>query len=497
MTAFTSELMRRSPLAGCVLELSDYLFDESFLRDVYDPNRGRCYQDVLGFDDVLRMMRDALVRHGGSAHALFVELEADGAHPADESSFYRKLAKMPVAVSRALLHQGAAKLRALMPEPSTRESASGLPGSADTLPGSADTLPGSADTLPGCFDAFEVVIADGKKIKDAARRLAPTRGFTGALIGARALVAIDARTGLALAMSQSLDGMGNDSPLVPGLMEQLVQIAGPRPILSVWDRGFGEPKTMRAMTSRPGDRFIVRVKKNHSFTAVSCVQSIDDKGRTIIDEIGFSGGGTPRARGRATPWRGAALSTRRITLKRTGAGEEDVTLVTDLTDPALYPAADILALYAKRWGIEQVFQQVTQTFSLQHLIGASPKAVLLQFAFCLLLYDMMQVIRAWVARDGKALATMVSMHYLFDHTRRQLQAWAYHADDAWARVGGRTPEAMRQRLAVLLKGVWNAKRFTKAADKKRRVKSKPKGRFRGGHSSVQRVLEGKAKVIPL
>lgn len=462
MNDFTSELMRRSPLAGCVLELSDHLFDESFLQNVYDANRGRCYQDVLSFEDLLAMMRDALIRHGGSAHALFVELEAEDANPADESSFYRKLAKMPVAVGRSLLSEGAAKLGALMPGPSVQ--------------------------LPACFDAFDVVIADGKKIKDAARRLAPTRGFTGALIGARALVAIDARSGLALAMSDSLDGMGNDSPLVPDLMKQLT--AGTRPILSVWDRGFGEPKTMRAIAIRPGDKFVVRVKNNHSFTAVSRVETTDAKGRVIVDEVGFSGGATPRARGEALP-------TRRVTLKRTGEDQEDVIVVTNLTDAAVYPAADILDLYGRRWGIEQVFQQVTETFSLRHLIGSSPKAVLLQFSFCLLLYDMMQVIRAWVANDGKVLTTVVSMHYLFDHTRRQLQAWAYHADGNWPRAAGRTAEAMRRRLAELLEGVWNAKLFTKAEEKKPRVKTKPVARFRGGHSSVQRVLDGKAKLISL
>jgi len=57
---------------------------------------------VLGFEDFLRLMRDALVHHGGSAHRLFVELERDDAHPVDESNFYRKLARTPVELSRAL-----------------------------------------------------------------------------------------------------------------------------------------------------------------------------------------------------------------------------------------------------------------------------------------------------------------------------------------------------------------------------------------------------------
>ncbi len=461
MNAFEAELMRRSPLAGCVLELFDHVFDGRFLRDVYDANRGRCYEDTLSFGDFLTLTRDALVRHGGSAHALFVELEAADANPVDEGNFYRKLARTPVAVSRALLREGTARLAAVMPGPTT--------------------------ALPACFDAFAVVIGDGKKIKDAARRLAPTRGFTGSLIGAKALVAIDARTGLAVAMSDSLDGMANDCPLVPDLMAQLADAAGGRPLLSVWDRGFGEPKTMRATVTRPGDAFVTRVKGNHSFTATSRVEATDAKGRTIIDEVGFSGGGSPRARH-------AALATRRVTLRRPGA--EDVVVVTNLTDAALYPAADLLELYAKRWGIEQVFQQVTETFSLQHLIGSAPKAVLLQFAFCLLLYNAMQVVRAYVAEDGKVLAAVVSMHYLFDHARRQLQAWAYHADGTWPR-SDRTAAQMRARLRELLAGVWDPKLFTKAADKRPRVKPKPVARLKGGHNSVQRVLDGTAKVIKL
>jgi hypothetical protein len=190
-----------------------------------------------------------------------------------------------------------------------------------------------------------------------------------------------------------------------------------------------------------------------------------------------------------------AMRVRRVTLLRNAKeGEEDVVLLTNLLDRQQYGVADLLELYRRRWGIEQVFQQVTQTFSLMHLIGCSPKAILLQFSFCLLLYNLMQVVRAWVAEDGKVLTSVVSMFYLFDDVRKELEAWAYHTDGSWPRVR-RDAATMRQRLAQLLRGSWNPVLYTKASDKRPRPKPKPKLRLHGGHSSMQRALDGTAKVV--
>ena len=63
---------------------------------------------------------------------------------------------------------------------------------------------------------------------------------------------------------------------------------------------------------------------------------------------------------------------RRITLWR--PGEEEVALLTDLLDEALYPAVDLLAVYLTRWQVENVFQAITEVFELRHLIGCTPRA---------------------------------------------------------------------------------------------------------------------------
>jgi DDE family transposase len=460
MGAFERELMRRSPLAACVLEVSDYLFDGGLLASVWESNRGRCYEDVLGFEDFLRLTRDALLRHGGSAHALFVELERDGDKPVDESNFYRKLSRTPPAVSRALLREGAANLAGLMPE-----GASGA-------------------EVPACFGGFEVVAADGKKIKDAAKRLKPARGFSGRLLGAAALVALDVRRGLAVAMSDCLDGMANEVPLVPGLMEQLRERVYPtRPILSVWDRQFDDPRTLRRLCEREGDAFVVRLKQKHMrFEPESAEPTHDAEGRPVLDEVGVLGRGED------------AVRVRRVTLCRAAGGEADVVLLTSLLDRDAFGAADLLGLYRLRWGIEQVFQQVTETFALEHLIGCSPKAALFQLAYCLLLYDLVQLVKAYVAEDGRVLAAAVSTFYLFQDVRRELTAWAYHGGGEWPRCR-RDAGAMRRRLRELLAGSWDPVAYTKASDKKPRKKKPPPRRLHGGYSSVQRVLDGRVKVV--
>jgi hypothetical protein len=462
--AFAHELVRRSPLARAVLEASDFVMDDAMLGAVYEANRGRCYEDVLKFPDFLRLLREVLVRHDGSGHRLYLELEERDEEPVDESNFYRKLARTPVDVSRALLRTAAARVGELMPQ-------------------------GSQSPLPYCFDGFRVLAADGKKVKNAAKRLKPTRGYSGKLLGAKALVAMDVRSGLAVAMSDSLDGEANDVPLVPALMSQLRELSeGGVPLLTVWDRQFDGVSTLRLLSARAGDAYVVRLRDD---TRVRFEpdgpprMTTDAQGPTVSDEVGTLGSGK------------SALRVRRVTLDRKGKGEEDVRLVTNLLDDAAVPAEALLALYKRRWGIEQLFQQVTETFGLARLMGSGPKAVLLQLSVCLLLYDLVQMVKAYVAADGRVLAATVSTFYLFLNVKKELTAWAYHAPDAaWPRPAGRDAEMMRVRLGELLRGSWK-RSYTKASDKRPRTKPPPTHRIHGGHTSVQRLLDGTARLIKL
>ena len=116
---------------------------------------------------------------------------------------------------------------------------------------------------------------------------------------------------------------------------------------------------------------------------------------------------------------------RRLTLKR--ANDEDLIVVTDLLNASRYPAVDVLAVYHGRWGIETVFQTVTEVFPLKRLIGSTPQAGIFQMAFCLLLYNMIHVLRAYIAAAADWEAADVSLEKLFDDVEQELIAWTVEA----------------------------------------------------------------------
>ena len=103
---------------------------------------------------------------------------------------------------------------------------------------------------------------------------------------------------------------------------------------------------------------------------------------------------------------------------------------------------------------------------------------------------------------SRVLAEVVSTYYLFADIRKELVAWAYHGggggggggEENGSRVT-RDAVQMRRRLDELLRGSWDAVAYAKASDKRPRPQRGPPKRLHGGHSSVQRVLEGRAKVI--
>lgn len=383
----SKEVLARMPLAEAVLWLWRWVTCEERMEGLWDRFRGRCYQKVLTFSTMVHLIADALLQYGGSGRQSFENNRQSGELLASVQAAYRKLGRLPIPLSQAFLAESTAALTEVFPAWAKRD-------------------------LPYSLDGFQVVVLDGKAIKRVARRLKLLRGTGGGLLGGKALVALDWNTGLVLAMHAHPDGEAHEVRFVPELLPAVRQrVAGPR--LWLADRAFCDLEQPRRFTAQAGDHFLVRYHPKVKFypdPEKPERRGNTAQGQSYLEQWGWLGGLSDQRR----------RYVRRIRLLRP---QDDLILVTDLLDADVHPAQDLLWLYAERWGIERVFQQVTEVFGLQGLIGGTPQACIFQFAFCLLLYNMIQVVRSYIATGRYRPPEEISTEKLFDDVERQLIAW--------------------------------------------------------------------------
>lgn len=448
------------PLAEGVGWLCRYAFDDGLLNSVWERHRGRCYTATIQFPDFVRLIHDALLTYGSGRECFQKQREA-GTFAASVTAAYGKLRRVPIAVSDALLQHSTAKLRELFPAWSGWQK-------------------------PGCLAKFRIVIYDGKAIKRVAKRLKPTRGTTGGLLGGRALVAIDWETGLAVAMRGDPDGEANDvkhvGELVPRVREEF---AGP--ILHVGDRGFCDLEQPRHFVQSAEDHFLVRyhpkVKFHRDSTRAEC-RSTSAEGEVVLETWGWIGSDKDRRR----------RYVRRIELVRHDA--DPVILLTSLLDPDQFPVTDLLWIYRERWEIERLFQKVTEVFGLSHLIGCSPPATLFQFSVCLLLYNMIQVVRGYIAQAQNREPTEISSEMLFRDVERELDAWhlLFSIDQTVAYYEPLpTPTTLVGRLTRLFSRKWSD---TWLASPPQAVHRRTPRRRTRTHASIHRLLYGPPPKTP-
>jgi hypothetical protein len=445
-------LWAKMPLAEAVLQVFRCVGDDAFLQTIFDKRRGRCYDDKIRFPELVTLIGDALLNHGGSGNQSFSRARETGELKASKVAAYGKLGRLPIPLSQAFLAEPTHLLRQLFPSQAQRQP-------------------------PVSLRCFRTITMDGKAIKKVAKRLKLLRKVGGGLLGGRTLVAMEYETGLVIGMHADEDGDANDVRFVPELLPLIrAEIEGT--LLFLADSGFCDLQRMGEYTDE-GNHFLIRrhPKVGFHLDAERPVRSgIDSQGRTFFEEWGWLGATNHPKR----------HYVRQITLQR--PGEPDVVLVTDLLDADCYPAEDLLNHYLQRWGIEQVFQKVTEVFHLQGLIGSSPKATIFQFAFCLLLYNLIQVIRGYVAAHQQRETETISIENLFLDVHRELTAWSVLVESGLGLDGiPVVPNlaVLSNRLHELLGSQWS-NRWIKATNKKRRAhQPKPHDRT---HGSVYRIL---------
>jgi hypothetical protein len=451
--------LSRLPLADSGWRLLRYTLEDSWLDDLWARNRGSCYEKQLKFRTLAHLITDALIEHEGSGHQAFARAQEQGILPVSITSSYDKLGNLPLTLSEALLEEGTRRINAAMPEAL------------------------AVDPLPNCWAGFEVFGADGKAVKHVHRLLKPLRGLQAGILGARASVGLDLRTGLAVAMVGHLDGEAGEAALTEGLLRTFAEPADGlgKSWLVVLDRLYCNLSFPRKVL-KAGGHFLIRYCSNTTFVpdeSRPAQESRDADGRRIVQEWGWLGKVEKADR----------LYVRRITKHLAGGTELGV--ITDLLDEGTYPAEAMLSTYHSRWGLETVFQQITEVFSLKHLIGTQPKAVLFQLSFCLLLYNALQVVRTHLASHQGCEAKAISNEKLFGDVERQMVAVSELVEVKTLLSSlGEVPTAseVRAYLRDRLPEAWSD-RWWKAPSSGRGGHQKVKKRVLGNHTSTYRVLQ--------
>lgn len=454
MDVFFKGAAARLPLAEAVLLLWKRSVDEQRMQGLWDRFRGRNFEKVITFPVIVQLIADALL-HRTSARQSFETAIEDGRLPASIQAAYKKLGRLPIPLSQAFLAEVTAAVQEVFPDQVVRQP-------------------------PVSLRKFRTIIYDGKALKRVAKHLKPLRGVAGGLLGGRALVAIDWASGLALAMAGDPDGDANEIKHLQSVVDQ-VRERLPEPKLHTADRAFGDLAQPEQFTAVEGDHFVVRHASRTKFYPIAEPAprvGTDERGRAYVETWGWLGSPAQGKRRRLV---------RCIELELSNG--QKLRLITDLLDADEYPANDLLWVYAQRWNIEWMFQQVTEVFGLKQLIGGSPQACLFQFAFCMCLYNMIQVVRGYVAQTHNRQAKEVSAEKLFRDIKEHLIGWNLMIDRPQTEayfVQTPTRQELQQRLHILLGSIWS--NLWKATPHQKVHRKTPKKRTRT-HHSVYRLLE--------
>ncbi len=456
MEAFETQVLSRLPLAEAVWVLLRYVASDELLRRLFEEHRGTGSERDVTFALLVQLVANALLDHAGSGRQSFQAAREAGTLSATDEAVYGKLRRLPLPLSQALVRETTRRLR--------------------------EVLPGSAAELSPGLQRFRVVVVDGKQLKKLPKRLTALRSVRGKVVGGKVVAGLLLNEGLIVALEISPDGEANDAPLTPGLLRQCVE-EFTEPVLYVADRQFCD-LTIPPQIVAAGHSFLIRFSKKMGFSAEKTQLSTDAQGRTIRTEWGWLGSEKDPRR----------MYLRRITLER--PGEEEIAILSNLLDAVEVSAEELLALYLDRWSIERVFQQVTEVFHLQRFISSTPNGAIFQFALCSLLYNVLQVVRGYLAtlqaRPAASLSSEMIFHSVCDQLTACTQLLPLPTLIATASQP-RTSAEVRQRLNDLLAHQWS--KLWQKCPAKKKSPPQPQTPVPGGHSSAWKLLQ-KAKPPP-
>jgi len=336
--AFTPFVEQR-PIGVMTRAIVERFFEPTHLDELFRQTATRQYERNLLFSSVVELMQSVVLGAEPTVFAAYRKRRHK--LPVSDDSIYNKLKSMELGVSAALVRDSAERATAAIDELGARRE-SWLPG-------------------------YRVRILDGNHLSATEHRLEPLRDTWAAPLPGKVLVVMDPELGLARDAFLTPDGHAQERSL---LDEVLATIQANE--LWIADRNFCTLKFL----SEIGNKAAFFLIRQHG----AIQGSLKGKRRYV----GESSTGKVYEQDIELTHAGQTRTLRRITIeldKPTRDGDMVLHLLTNLPkDISPLQAAE---MYRKRWSIETLFYEVTQTLSCEIKTLCYPAAAL--FVFCLAL----------------------------------------------------------------------------------------------------------------
>jgi len=341
----------------CVLGrgVLERLLDPERIDELFENTAESGYTRTLQFSTLVQLMGDVVLGVYPAVHAAFQFLHEAGDIPVSLTAVYNKLDRVEPCVSAALV----------------RDSAEQAAPVIDAMNGRL------AAWLPG----YRCRIVDGNHLSATEHRLKELRRTWAAPLPGTILVVLDQERMLAEEVFLTEDGHAQERRLFDKILPSVKHKD-----LWIADRNFCTLKFLFGIARRGGS-FLIRQHGQVKGRLIGRKRKIGRCKTGIVYEQ------TIRA---TDPDTGETADFRRITIKLdkpTRDGDCELHLLSNVSVEDA-DAIVLAGLYGKRWTIETVFQEITQTLQCEIDTLGYPKAALFAFCLALLAFNAVSVLKA-------------------------------------------------------------------------------------------------------
>jgi IS4 transposase len=440
--------IEQRPVGVMARAIVERFFEAEHLDALFRDTAVQQYERNLLFSSVVELMQSVILGAEPSVFAAYRKRRHQ--LPVTDDSIYNKLKGMELVVSEAVVRDTAQRAAEVIDALKARR----------------------ASWLPG----YHLRIVDGNHLSATEHRLEPLRDTWAAPLPGTILVVLDPELGVACHAFVTPDGHANERTL----LDDVLQTVGEKD-LWIADRNFCTLK------------FLFKIADQRAFFLIRQHGSMQGRLKGRRRFIGASSTGKVYEQALVLTHGDETRTVRRITVELaqpTRDGDTVLHLLTNL--PEDVTAVQCAELYRKRWSIETLFYEVTQTLACEIKTLCYPPAALFVFCLALMAANAVAVLKAALrATHGVEEADEMSAYYLALEIKQVHEGMMIALPpDAWTLFRTMSvatfAAGLKQMAAYMDLGYY---RKSKRGPKK---PPPPKDQYRnGGHVSTYKLLKEK------